>query len=91
MCDFFPLTGCVGQAAFDQPLYKACERCSKHSHVLSLLCDGTVSQQCDSLPANGVHHHLQRHYMQGIWSRALGLPIERPKSITMGALERKLA
>ena len=29
--------------------------------------------------------------MQGIWSRALGLPIERPKSITMEALERKLA
>ncbi|CAL5218955.1 g707 [Coccomyxa viridis] len=28
---------------------------------------------------------------QGIWSRALGLPIERPKSITMDALERKLA
>ena len=29
--------------------------------------------------------------LQGIWSRALGLPIERPKSITMEALERKLA
>ena len=26
---------------------------------------------------------------QGVWSRALGLPIERPKSTTMGALEAK--
>eukprot|EP00877_Chromochloris_zofingiensis_P012101 jgi/Chrzof1/7144/Cz02g12210.t1 len=26
---------------------------------------------------------------QGVWSRALGLPIERPKSITMDALEKK--
>jgi citrate synthase len=26
---------------------------------------------------------------QGVWSRALGLPIERPKSTTMGALEEK--
>ena len=27
---------------------------------------------------------------QGVWSRALGLPIERPKSLTMEALERKV-
>lgn len=27
---------------------------------------------------------------QGVWSRALGLPIERPKSLTMDVLERKL-
>jgi citrate synthase len=26
---------------------------------------------------------------QGTWSRALGLPIERPKSVTMGVLEAK--
>jgi len=26
---------------------------------------------------------------QGVWSRALGLPIERPKSFTIGALEKK--
>ncbi len=26
---------------------------------------------------------------QGIWSRALGLPIERPKSFTMDVLEEK--
>jgi hypothetical protein len=26
---------------------------------------------------------------QGIWSRALGLPIERPKSLTMGTIEKK--
>jgi citrate synthase len=26
---------------------------------------------------------------QGVWSRALGLPIERPKSVTMEVLERK--
>ncbi|KAK9843683.1 hypothetical protein WJX81_002147 [Elliptochloris bilobata] len=25
---------------------------------------------------------------QGVWSRALGLPIERPKSVTMGSLEK---
>jgi hypothetical protein len=28
---------------------------------------------------------------QGIWSRALGLPIERPKSLTMGTIEKKFA
>ncbi|GBF96851.1 citrate synthase [Raphidocelis subcapitata] len=28
---------------------------------------------------------------QGIWSRALGLPIERPKSLTMGIIEQKFA
>ncbi|PNH02385.1 Citrate synthase, mitochondrial [Tetrabaena socialis] len=28
---------------------------------------------------------------QGIWSRALGLPIERPKSFTMEVLEKKFA
>ena len=28
--------------------------------------------------------------MQGVWSRALGLPIERPKSFTMDALEKKV-
>lgn len=27
--------------------------------------------------------------LQGIWSRALGLPIERPKSVTMDVLEKK--
>jgi citrate synthase len=27
--------------------------------------------------------------MQGVWSRALGLPIERPKSLTMDVLEKK--
>jgi citrate synthase len=27
---------------------------------------------------------------QGIWSRALGLPIERPKSLTMDALAGKV-
>lgn len=27
--------------------------------------------------------------VQGVWSRALGLPIERPKSLTMEALEQK--
>ena len=27
----------------------------------------------------------------GVWSRALGLPIERPKSFTMEALEKKFA
>ena len=26
---------------------------------------------------------------QGVWSRALGLPIERPKSLTLDALEAK--
>jgi hypothetical protein len=26
---------------------------------------------------------------QGIWSRALGLPIERPKSLTMEEIEKK--
>jgi citrate synthase len=26
---------------------------------------------------------------QGVWSRALGLPIERPKSFTIDALEKK--
>ncbi len=26
--------------------------------------------------------------MQGVWSRALGLPIERPKSVTMDLLEQ---
>ena len=29
--------------------------------------------------------------MQGVWSRALGLPIERPKSVTMEVLEKKFA
>ena len=29
--------------------------------------------------------------VQGVWSRALGLPIERPKSVTMGTLEAKFA
>lgn len=28
---------------------------------------------------------------QGVWSRALGLPIERPKSVTMAVLEKKFA
>ena len=28
---------------------------------------------------------------QGIWSRALGLPIERPKSLTMEVIEKKFA
>ncbi|KAK9812133.1 hypothetical protein WJX73_009895 [Symbiochloris irregularis] len=28
---------------------------------------------------------------QGVWSRALGLPIERPKSVTMDVLEKKFA
>ncbi|GIL70561.1 hypothetical protein Vretimale_3685 [Volvox reticuliferus] len=28
---------------------------------------------------------------QGVWSRALGLPIERPKSMTMGTLEKRFA
>ncbi|PNW75148.1 hypothetical protein CHLRE_12g514750v5 [Chlamydomonas reinhardtii] len=28
---------------------------------------------------------------QGVWSRALGLPIERPKSLTMAALEQRVA
>jgi citrate synthase len=28
---------------------------------------------------------------QGVWSRALGLPIERPKSLTMAALEAAAA
>ena len=28
---------------------------------------------------------------QGVWSRALGLPIERPKSTTMGDLEARFA
>ena len=32
-----------------------------------------------------------RFHMQGVWSRALGLPIERPKSLTMDALEKKCA
>lgn len=27
--------------------------------------------------------------VQGVWSRALGLPIERPKSFTIEALEKK--
>ncbi len=27
--------------------------------------------------------------VQGVWSRALGLPIERPKSVTMKVLEDK--
>ena len=31
------------------------------------------------------------HVVQGIWSRALGLPIERPKSVTMDVLEKKFA
>lgn len=26
---------------------------------------------------------------QGVWSRALGLPIERPKSVTMQVIEKK--
>lgn len=29
--------------------------------------------------------------LQGVWSRALGLPIERPKSVTMDVLEKKFA
>ncbi len=29
-------------------------------------------------------------HMQGVWSRALGYPIERPKSLTMEEIERKL-
>ena len=28
---------------------------------------------------------------QGVWSRALGLPIERPKSVTMDWIEAKVA
>ena len=28
---------------------------------------------------------------QGVWSRALGLPIERPKSLTMTELEKKFS
>ena len=28
-------------------------------------------------------------WVQGVWSRALGLPIERPKSVTMGTVEAK--
>ncbi|KAI8468413.1 MAG: citrate synthase precursor [Monoraphidium minutum] len=28
---------------------------------------------------------------QGIWSRALGFPLERPKSLTMGLIEKKFA
>lgn len=28
---------------------------------------------------------------QGVWSRALGLPLERPKSLTMALIEKKLA
>ena len=27
-------------------------------------------------------------HVQGVWSRALGLPIERPKSVTMSLLEQ---
>lgn len=27
---------------------------------------------------------------QGIWSRALGLPIERPKSLTMAAMRQRV-
>jgi hypothetical protein len=27
---------------------------------------------------------------QGVWSRALGLPIERPKSLTVGAILEKV-
>ena len=36
--------------------------------------------------------YTQQNYsfMQGVWSRALGLPIERPKSFTMEALEKKV-
>ena len=34
---------------------------------------------------------LMRVNVQGIWSRALGLPIERPKSVTMEVLEKKFA
>ncbi len=30
-------------------------------------------------------------HVQGIWSRALGLAIERPKSVTMEVLEKKFA
>ncbi len=29
--------------------------------------------------------------MQAVWSRALGLPIERPKSVTMDVIEKKFA
>ena len=28
--------------------------------------------------------------VQGVWSRALGLPIERPKSVTMDWVENKI-
>ena len=29
-------------------------------------------------------------FVQGVWSRALGLPIERPKSLTVGAILEKV-
>ena len=35
--------------------------------------------------------HPSSLHAQGIWSRALGLPIERPKSVTMEVLEKKFA
>lgn len=28
---------------------------------------------------------------QGVWSRALGFPLERPKSLTMELIEKKFA
>lgn len=37
------------------------------------------------------HGELMLAYdVQGVWSRALGLPIERPKSVTMDWIEDKV-
>jgi hypothetical protein len=66
-----------------------CERCGNTKDVLRRPGDGAVQRAID---CSGVALcSWMLFYMQGIWSRALGLPIERPKSITMDALERKLA
>lgn len=35
------------------------------------------------------HIFFALHTVQGVWDRALGLPIERPKSITSDWIEKK--
>ena len=52
------------------------------------------AQRSFSAPQTQPDHQLMcaslRVCAQGVWSRALGLPIERPKSLTVGAILEKI-
>lgn len=49
-----------------------------------------VKTFCTAGSVADVHKQHLVCSVQGVWSRALGLPIERPKSFTMDALEKKV-